>query len=111
MKRLFKKISKKENLIGTSQDNDRSTYSIWRDDKDYKINWEMTSEQILHHINSRTSLIATAITNVSNLIVEAVVLLSLSIYFLLKIGSTSFYILGILFFISFLLFPNFLYKW
>tara|TARA_Y100000739_G_C20560238_1_gene442714 strand:+ start:129 stop:1016 length:888 start_codon:yes stop_codon:yes gene_type:complete len=52
---LFYKISTNNYLEGNPQDHSNATYSIWRDDDDYKIDWNMSSENILHHINCHSS--------------------------------------------------------
>jgi methionyl-tRNA formyltransferase len=36
---------------GHPQAEDKATYSLWRNDEDYRINWSMDAEEILHFIN------------------------------------------------------------
>lgn len=38
------------NLRGTPQDENEISYSLWRDEQDYRINWNNSAEDILHFI-------------------------------------------------------------
>lgn len=38
-------------LIGKPQDNQLASYSLWRDEEDYRINWDMNAEDILNFVN------------------------------------------------------------
>lgn len=49
---LLKKIQNDEKLIGTKQDENNATYSLWRDEEDYRIDWSKDSESIQRHIDS-----------------------------------------------------------
>ena len=64
----------------------------------------LQKSEVLQHLNVRSSLIATSITNLSNLIVEFIVLISLTIFFLLSVGKNSLYAIIIFSLISFFLF-------
>lgn len=49
---LFSKIDNKSiNLAGYQQDEKEATYSLWRDDNDYRINWNDDANNIEHFIN------------------------------------------------------------
>ena len=39
------------NMLGVPQDENNATYSLWRSEEDYRINWSDTAENILHFIN------------------------------------------------------------
>ncbi len=64
----------------------------------------LPKSEVLQHLMVRCSFVATSITNLSNLVVEFIVLISLTIFFLISVGGTSFYTILIFSFISFLLF-------
>ena len=64
----------------------------------------LPKSEVLQHLMVRCSFVATSITNLSNLVVEFIVLISLAIFFLISVGDTSFYTILIFSFISFLLF-------
>jgi methionyl-tRNA formyltransferase len=49
---ILKKISYKEILTGSPQNNLLATYSAWRDEDDYSINWNQSSNQIKRLIDS-----------------------------------------------------------
>ena len=48
---ILLKLKLNGNLCGISQDNTRASYSVWRDEEDYRINWKASSEEIAHFIN------------------------------------------------------------
>lgn len=48
---ILLKLKLHRNLYGISQDNTRASYSVWRDEEDYRINWNASSEAIAHFIN------------------------------------------------------------
>lgn len=41
-----------ENLIGQAQNNELATYSLWRDESDYRIDWSLAAEHIQLFVNS-----------------------------------------------------------
>jgi methionyl-tRNA formyltransferase len=49
---IFQKIILKEKLIGIPQDNNMATYSIWRDENDYFINWNNDASAIKRFIDA-----------------------------------------------------------
>lgn len=49
---IFQKISKGERIISFAQDDSKATYSLWRDEDDYAVNWEQPAEDILRFINA-----------------------------------------------------------
>ena len=49
---IFQKISEKQMLEGQKQDESQATYSLWRDDKDYAIDWLQDASQIERFINA-----------------------------------------------------------
>lgn len=50
--RIFQKINNNIEIIGDKQDEQFSTYSVWRDDEDYHINWHNNASQIVRFINA-----------------------------------------------------------
>jgi len=48
--RIFDFLSKGQELPATPQKEEYSTYSLWRDEEDYIINWEKSSREILNAI-------------------------------------------------------------
>ncbi len=49
---IILKISKEEDLVGTAQNENNVTYSIWRDNDDYRIDWSQSSEKIKRFIDA-----------------------------------------------------------
>lgn len=49
---VSKSIVSGDTLIGVPQNEVLATYSLWRDEKDYRINWLQSSEQILRFIHT-----------------------------------------------------------
>lgn len=49
---LFNKIKEKENITGIPQNHDLASYSLWRDNKDYAIDWNNSAEFIVRFINA-----------------------------------------------------------
>jgi methionyl-tRNA formyltransferase len=49
---LFLNIVNGVTLTGTAQQEHFATYSVWRNDDDYKINWNNSADQIVRFINS-----------------------------------------------------------
>lgn len=45
-------ISKSVPLSGVDQDHTKASYSLWRDDEDYKIDWNWDASKIVRHINA-----------------------------------------------------------
>lgn len=52
VKEVISNISSEENLIGTSQREHEATYSIWRDDDDYRIDWGKSADEIKRLIDA-----------------------------------------------------------
>lgn len=48
---LFRCLDNLELFTGVPQDESKATYSIWRDEEDYRINWSNSAEDIQHFIN------------------------------------------------------------
>jgi methionyl-tRNA formyltransferase len=42
-------------LKGKKQDESKATYSIWRDEKDFRIKWEQSAAKIIRHIDSSSA--------------------------------------------------------
>jgi len=49
---IFEKILQKEDLNPVSQDNSEATYSIWRDDEDLRIDWNLSSDRIKRFVDA-----------------------------------------------------------
>ena len=49
---IFKSIDNKEPLATYSQNEDECSYSLWRDDEDYHINWYETANQVQQFVYS-----------------------------------------------------------
>lgn len=54
-KSLFATVADAGTLIGKPQDEAQASYSVWRDDEDYRINWSWSADAIIHFINSLSS--------------------------------------------------------
>lgn len=50
-KSLFVILSENGRLVGLPQDHAQASYSVWRDDEDYRINWSRSADDITHFIN------------------------------------------------------------
>lgn len=50
--KLFNMIKAGDELKAIPQNEDLASYSLWRDDKDYLINWQKDAEDILNFINA-----------------------------------------------------------
>lgn len=48
---LFRCLDDLELFLGVPQDESKATYSIWRDEEDYRINWSKSAADIRHFIN------------------------------------------------------------
>lgn len=48
---IFHRLSKGRSLAGYAQDHDVASYSVWRDEDDYRIDWSWTAEYIGHFVN------------------------------------------------------------
>jgi methionyl-tRNA formyltransferase len=55
IKNIFETLKKEENLPSKIQDEFDATYSLWRDENDYFINWNNDSNTILNFINAVSS--------------------------------------------------------
>jgi methionyl-tRNA formyltransferase len=51
-KQIFKTIVEGGNLIGSPQNSAEATYSLWRDENDYIIDWQKDSQRILREIHA-----------------------------------------------------------
>lgn len=49
---LFDSIHLNKGFHSTNQDESKATYSLWRDEHDYLINWNKSSEEVIRFINS-----------------------------------------------------------
>lgn len=49
---IVKKIKNEDQLVGTPQNHKNATYSLWRDDEDYIINWKESAEYIQRFIHA-----------------------------------------------------------
>lgn len=49
---ILEKISNKKELIGTAQVEEQASYSLWRDEEDYRINWSDSAERIARFIDA-----------------------------------------------------------
>lgn len=47
---IFAKLRNEMTLTGTPQDETAASYSVWRDEEDYRIDWSQSSEEISHFI-------------------------------------------------------------
>lgn len=52
LRKIIEMIGNSEILRSAPQDDNKATYSLWRDDKDYKINWNESSTYIQRFIDS-----------------------------------------------------------
>lgn len=53
--KILSSLEKGEEIIAVPQDENLATYSLWRDEEDYTINWKNNSEDILNFINAVSS--------------------------------------------------------
>ena len=63
---IILKISKEEDLVGIAQNENDVTYSIWRDNDDYRIDWSQSSEKIKRFIDAVGSPYLGAFTSTSH---------------------------------------------
>lgn len=47
---ILRKIASGESLVGIKQDETKASYSVWRDEQDYRINWENSAASIAHFV-------------------------------------------------------------
>ncbi|MFD2552520.1 methionyl-tRNA formyltransferase [Bizionia sediminis] len=52
---IFSVLEKGNELVAVKQDENKASYSLWRDEEDYRINWEKHSDDILNFINAVSS--------------------------------------------------------
>ena len=57
-------------LKGTPQDENNASYSVWRDNEDYKIDWNLPAQEILHFIDCVSSPYKGASTLINNQVVR-----------------------------------------
>lgn len=48
---LLRRIQRGESLAGKKQDENEATYSVWRDEEDYNIDWSRSADEISHFVN------------------------------------------------------------
>lgn len=51
LKSILVKIKSDGYLVGVPQDEVEASYSVWRDEEDYRINWQCSAETISHFVN------------------------------------------------------------
>lgn len=61
---------KNDVLVGSPQDESEVTYSLWRDEDDYLIDWNQTSDKIERFINAVGEPYAGALTRVNNILLR-----------------------------------------
>ena len=49
---VMEKIANDDHFIGIPQDENKATYSLWRDDEDYRINWNHSSIELKRFIDA-----------------------------------------------------------
>ena len=49
---ILEKISKGQKILGVPQEQKKATYSLWRDDKDYFIQWKWSSKKIVRFVDA-----------------------------------------------------------
>lgn len=49
---ISSKIKNEENIVGTPQDESEVSYSLWRDELDYRIDWAMASDYIKRQVDA-----------------------------------------------------------
>ncbi|WP_299901534.1 formyltransferase family protein [uncultured Aquimarina sp.] len=52
---IMEKIKQKDTIIANKQNEELASYSLWRDEDDYSINWEQSAVSILNFINAVSS--------------------------------------------------------
>lgn len=52
LKKIFSQVSSKGKVTGKSQNHKLATYSLWRDEKDFDIDWSLPAEIVLRHIHA-----------------------------------------------------------
>lgn len=67
---ILQKIVSGNPIIGVPQDNSEATYSLWRDEDDYLIDWTQSAENILNLINSVSYPYKGASTRMNNSIIR-----------------------------------------
>jgi methionyl-tRNA formyltransferase len=53
--KILTEIRANKKLKGKKQDESKATYSIWRDEQDFRIDWNQPAEKILRHIDSTST--------------------------------------------------------
>ncbi|MBL7899343.1 MAG: hypothetical protein JNJ99_12470 [Crocinitomicaceae bacterium] len=67
---IFGALNTGGKLNAVKQDESLATYSLWRDESDYQINWELTAEQILAKINASSQPYAGASSIINNQLIR-----------------------------------------
>lgn len=52
LKKIFSQVVSKGKVTGKPQNHKAATYSLWRDEKDFDINWNQPAEVVLRHIHA-----------------------------------------------------------
>jgi len=52
LKKIFSQVSSKGKVVGKPQNHKSATYSLWRDEKDFDIDWTLPAEIVLRHIHA-----------------------------------------------------------
>lgn len=67
MIKIFTTLEKGTKIIGVQQDENLASYSLWRDEADYTIDWSKSSDNILNFINAVSSPYKGAATYINGL--------------------------------------------
>nr|WP_299071528.1 formyltransferase family protein [uncultured Allomuricauda sp.] len=49
---IFRSVTLNENLTGIPQNEEQASYSLWRDEEDYNIDWNMDSDRIVRFVDA-----------------------------------------------------------
>ena len=52
LKKVFSQVSSKGKVVGKPQNHKSATYSLWRDEKDFDVDWNLPAEIVLRHIHA-----------------------------------------------------------
>lgn len=53
--KIISELISGKKLKGKKQDESKATYSLWRDEKDFRIDWSQSASKIIRHIDSTSS--------------------------------------------------------
>lgn len=65
--KIFNALEKEDKIVAVRQNENLATYSLWRDEEDYIINWLKDSDEILNFINAVSSPYKGAATYINGL--------------------------------------------